>query len=115
MLTGDESLRRRPMARVGEPLRRMGAAVVGRSGGSKLPLAVKGTRPLRAITHDSPVASAQVKSAVPLAGAVAPGPAVGTHPPPPSRPPARVRLAVSAPLPPPAPAGTPAPRRLHRS
>jgi len=57
MLTGDESLRRRPMARVGEPLRRMGAAVVGRSGGSKLPLAVKGTRPLRAITHDSPVAS----------------------------------------------------------
>jgi len=74
MLTGDESLRRRPMGRVGEPLRRMGAAVVGRSGGSKLPLAVKGTRPLRAITHDSPVASAQVKSAVLLAGLYADDP-----------------------------------------
>jgi 3-phosphoshikimate 1-carboxyvinyltransferase len=54
MLTGDESLRTRPMGRVADPLRRMGAAVVGRAGGSKLPLAVKGTRPLRAITHDSP-------------------------------------------------------------
>ncbi|PYN74069.1 MAG: 3-phosphoshikimate 1-carboxyvinyltransferase [Candidatus Rokuibacteriota bacterium] len=84
MLTGDESLRRRPMARVGEPLRRMGAAVVGRSGGSKLPLAVKGTRPLRAITHDSPVASAQVKSAVLLAGLYADGP-VSVSEPAPSR------------------------------
>jgi len=41
MLTGDESLRGRPMGRVAEPLRRMGAAIVGRSGGSKLPLAVR--------------------------------------------------------------------------
>jgi 3-phosphoshikimate 1-carboxyvinyltransferase len=84
MLTGDESLRTRPMARVAEPLRRMGAAVVGRAGGSKLPLAVKGTRPLRAITHDSPVASAQVKSAVLLAGLYADGP-VSVNEPAPSR------------------------------
>jgi 3-phosphoshikimate 1-carboxyvinyltransferase len=84
MLTGDESLRTRPMARVAEPLRRMGAAVVGRAGGSKLPLAVKGTRPLRAITHDSPVASAQVKSAVLLAGLYADGP-VSVSEPAPSR------------------------------
>jgi 3-phosphoshikimate 1-carboxyvinyltransferase len=84
MLTGDESLRSRPMGRVAEPLRRMGAAVVGRSGGSKLPLAVKGTRPLRAITHDSPVASAQVKSAVLLAGLYADGP-VSVSEPAPSR------------------------------
>jgi 3-phosphoshikimate 1-carboxyvinyltransferase len=84
MLTGDESLRTRPMGRVAEPLRRMGAAVVGRAGGSKLPLAVKGTRPLRAITHDSPVASAQVKSAVLLAGLYADGP-VSVSEPAPSR------------------------------
>jgi 3-phosphoshikimate 1-carboxyvinyltransferase len=84
MLTGDESLRARPMARVAEPLRRMGAAVIGRAGGSKLPLAVKGTRPLRAITHDSPVASAQVKSAVLLAGLYADGP-VSVNEPAPSR------------------------------
>jgi len=84
MLTGDESLRTRPMDRVAEPLRRMGAAVVGRAGGSKLPLAVKGTRPLRAITHDSPVASAQVKSAVLLAGLYADGP-VSVSEPAPSR------------------------------
>jgi len=80
MLTGDESLRGRPMGRIAEPLRRMGAAIVGRSGGSKLPLAVKGTRPLRAITHDSPVASAQVKSAVLLAGLYADGPVSVTEP-----------------------------------
>ena len=84
MLTGDESLRTRPMGRVAEPLRRMGAAVVGRAGGSKLPLAVKGTRPLRAITHDSPVASAQVKSAVLLAGLYVDGP-VSVSEPAPSR------------------------------
>jgi 3-phosphoshikimate 1-carboxyvinyltransferase len=84
MLTGDESLRTRPMGRVAEPLRRMGAAVVGRAGGTKLPLAVKGTRPLRAITHDSPVASAQVKSAVLLAGLYADGP-VSVNEPSPSR------------------------------
>jgi 3-phosphoshikimate 1-carboxyvinyltransferase len=80
MLTGDESLRTRPMGRVAEPLRRMGATVVGRAGGSKLPLAMQGARPLRAITHNSPVASAQVKSAVLLAGLYADGPVTINEP-----------------------------------
>lgn len=74
VLTGDESLRRRPMDRVVEPIARMGARVVGRSGGRRLPLAVSGTRPLSPIRHLSPVASAQVKSAVLLAGLWASGP-----------------------------------------
>jgi len=67
MLTGDESLRRRPMARVAEPLRRMGATVVGRADGGRLPLAVRGTERVRALAYELPVASAQVKSAVLLA------------------------------------------------
>jgi 3-phosphoshikimate 1-carboxyvinyltransferase len=74
MLTGDESLRRRPMARVAAPLREMGATVVGRAEGGKLPLAVRGRRPLAAISYRVPVASAQVKSAVLLAGLWADGP-----------------------------------------
>ncbi|MBI2206529.1 MAG: 3-phosphoshikimate 1-carboxyvinyltransferase [Candidatus Rokubacteria bacterium] len=68
MLTGDDSLRRRPMARVAEPLQRMGATFLGRSGNSRLPLAVRGQRPLEPIQYAAPVASAQVKSAVLLAG-----------------------------------------------
>src|SRR5215510_239491 len=74
VLTGDESLRRRPMDRVIEPLARMGARVVGRHGGARLPLAIAGTCPLQPIRHVSPVASAQVKSAVLLAGLSASGP-----------------------------------------
>ena len=74
VLTGDESLRRRPMDRVMEPLTRMGARVVGRRGGARLPLAIAGARPLHPIRHISPVASAQVKSAVLLAGLFASGP-----------------------------------------
>jgi 3-phosphoshikimate 1-carboxyvinyltransferase len=74
VLTGDESLRRRPMDRVMEPLTRMGARVIGRRGGARLPLAIAGARPLRPIRHVSPVASAQVKSAVLLAGLSASGP-----------------------------------------
>ena len=74
LLTGDASLRQRPMARVTEPLGRMGAAVVGRAQATRLPLAVKGRRPLAAIAHTSPVASAQVKSAILLAGLYADGP-----------------------------------------
>ncbi|HEY3064365.1 MAG TPA: 3-phosphoshikimate 1-carboxyvinyltransferase [Methylomirabilota bacterium] len=79
-LTGDESLRRRPMARVAEPLRRMGATLVGRADGAKLPLAVRGARPLRALRYELPVASAQVKSAVLLAGLYADGPVTVTEP-----------------------------------
>lgn len=80
VLTGDESLRGRPMDRVAAPLRRMGATVVGRRGGSRMPLAVGGARPLRALHHESPVASAQVKSAVLLAGLWADGPVTVTEP-----------------------------------
>ena len=79
-LTGDDSLRRRPMGRVGEPLTRMGATVVGREDGSRLPLGVRGARPLKAIAYDSPVASAQVKTALLLAGLWADGPVTVTEP-----------------------------------
>jgi 3-phosphoshikimate 1-carboxyvinyltransferase len=65
--TGDASLRRRPMARVTEPLQRMGARVVARAGG-RLPLALTGTAEPLPITYATPVASAQVKSAILLAG-----------------------------------------------
>jgi 3-phosphoshikimate 1-carboxyvinyltransferase len=64
-LTGDASLRRRPMGRVVEPLRLMGATFAG-VGGDTLPLTVRGGH-LHAITYASPVASAQVKSALLLA------------------------------------------------
>ena len=64
-LTGDASLRRRPMRRVTEPLRTMGAEIVERGDG--LPLTIRGGR-LRGLTYTSPVASAQVKSALLFAG-----------------------------------------------
>jgi 3-phosphoshikimate 1-carboxyvinyltransferase len=70
--TGDASLRRRPMARVIEPLQRMGAQFVSRSGG-KFPLAVVGTDLPMPIDYRLPVASAQVKSAILLAGLNTPG------------------------------------------
>ncbi len=73
VLTGDESLRRRPMGRVAEPLRRMGATIDGRSNGARLPLGVRGASRVTAIEHVSLVASAQVKSAVLLAGLWADG------------------------------------------
>lgn len=79
-LTGDESLRRRPMGRVAEPLRAMGATVVGRADGTRLPLGVRGSAALRAIAWETPVASAQVKSAILLAGLYADGPVSVTEP-----------------------------------
>src|SRR5438105_10785682 len=69
-LTGDESLSSRPMERVGAPLRRMGAQVETTDG--HLPLTITGG-PLEAIDFELPVASAQVKSAVLLAGLGASG------------------------------------------
>lgn len=72
VLTGDESVRNRPMARVAEPLREMGAVVDGRVMGTYPPLAVRGGR-LRGVDYRLPVASAQVKSAVLLAGLAAEG------------------------------------------
>jgi 3-phosphoshikimate 1-carboxyvinyltransferase len=71
-MTGDASLRGRPMARVSGPLSQMGATFVTRSGG-RLPLAVTGSNDLLPITYPQPVASAQVKSAILLAGLHAPG------------------------------------------
>lgn len=65
-LTGDASLRRRPMRRVTEPLRAMGAKISER-GGDALPLAIRGGR-LRPLTYTTPVASAQIKSALLFAG-----------------------------------------------
>lgn len=66
---GDASLSRRPVARVIEPLSRMGAAIKGRAGNRFLPLAVLPREGrLRAMDYESPVASAQVKSAILLAG-----------------------------------------------
>jgi 3-phosphoshikimate 1-carboxyvinyltransferase len=67
VLDGDASLRRRPMARVVEPLRAMGAQIAGRRAGTLLPLAVTGRTRLRPIDHATPVPSAQVKSAILLA------------------------------------------------
>jgi len=67
-LTGDASLRRRPMRRVTEPLRAMGADIEEERGDS-LPLTIRGGR-LRDFTYTSPVASAQVKSALLFAGLV---------------------------------------------
>ncbi|MBI5368729.1 MAG: 3-phosphoshikimate 1-carboxyvinyltransferase [Planctomycetes bacterium] len=72
VITGDSSLRRRPMARVAEPLRKMGAEVRGRAGGTLAPLAIHGGG-LRGIDYRLPVASAQVKSAILLAGLFARG------------------------------------------
>jgi len=71
-LTGDASLRRRPMARVAMPLIEMGARIVARDG-CRLPLAVVGTADAMPIRYRLPVASAQVKSAILLAGLNAPG------------------------------------------
>ena len=70
--TGDASLTKRPMARVTEPLGKMGARFVTRSGG-RLPLAVIGAKSPMPITYRLPVASAQVKSAILLAGLNTPG------------------------------------------
>ncbi|MFC0271613.1 3-phosphoshikimate 1-carboxyvinyltransferase [Metabacillus herbersteinensis] len=64
---GDESIAKRPMSRVTNPLRRMGAHIEGREDGNFTPLAIRGGH-LKAIEYTSPVASAQVKSAILLAG-----------------------------------------------
>ncbi len=72
VLTGDNSLRQRPMGRVIKPLTTMGARITARKGNSLAPLAIQGGK-LRAIDYYSPVASAQVKSAVMLAGLLTAG------------------------------------------
>lgn len=72
VITGDDSLRRRPMRRVAEPLRAMGARIWGREGGDKAPLAIQGGE-LTGMFHTLHVPSAQVKSALLLAGLHADG------------------------------------------
>ena len=72
VLSGDASLRRRPMQRVGQPLALMGAEVRGRDGGNLAPLSVQG-RQLHGAVVGTPVASAQVKSALLLAALTAEG------------------------------------------
>lgn len=72
VLTGDESIRRRPMGRVVKPLREMGAVVAGRKGGELAPLAITGAG-LHGIDYRSAVASAQIKSSLLLAGLFAQG------------------------------------------
>jgi len=76
-LTGDASLRRRPMRRVTEPLKQMGADIKERGDG--LPLTIRGGK-LRGLTYSSPVASAQVKSAILLAGLTGQVPVTITEP-----------------------------------
>ncbi|MEM6490356.1 MAG: 3-phosphoshikimate 1-carboxyvinyltransferase [Pseudomonadota bacterium] len=69
---GDASLRKRPMRRILDPLRQMGVEASAR-GDDLLPVTLSGSTPLKAISYDSPVASAQVKSAILLAGLGADG------------------------------------------
>ena len=78
-LDGDESLRRRPMLRVVDPLRAMGAALDASPQGTA-PLRVQGRRVLEGLTWRSPVASAQVKSAILLAGLSANAPTTVIEP-----------------------------------
>ena len=70
---GDESLRGRPMQRVLDPLQKMGARIVHVGDGGRLPLTLKGAADPIPIVYESPVPSAQLKSAVLLAGLAAPG------------------------------------------
>ncbi len=79
VLTGDSSLRRRPMRRVGGPLAEMGASIHGREGGNLAPLAIAGQH-LHGATIRTPVASAQVKSAILLAALTASGPTTVIEP-----------------------------------
>ena len=72
ILTGDEYLRRRPMKRVTQPLRDIGAKLDGRNNGDLAPLSVRGAS-LRAFSYESKIASAQVKSAMILAALRADG------------------------------------------
>ena len=72
VVTGDQYLRKRPMKRIVEPLSLMGARISGRNKGSLAPLAINGGA-LNPIDYTSPVSSAQVKSAVMLAGLYAEG------------------------------------------
>jgi 3-phosphoshikimate 1-carboxyvinyltransferase len=78
VLTGDDSLRQRPMARIINPLKEMGAEISARSSDKYLPIAIK-SKGLKAINYNMPVASAQVKSCLILAGLYADGTTIITE------------------------------------
>ena len=78
-VTGDHSLVQRPMGRVVKPLQQMGAKIWGRQGSSFAPLAIQGQQ-LQPIHYHSPIASAQVKSCILLAGLMTPGQTTVTEP-----------------------------------
>ena len=78
-VTGDASLRSRPMGRVVTPLQQMGAQIWGRKGDTLAPLAIRGQQ-LRPLHYHSPIASAQVKSAILLAGLMIEGETTVTEP-----------------------------------
>ncbi len=78
-VTGDSSLRSRPMSRVVKPLQQMLAQIWGRQGGTLAPLAIQGQQ-LQPIKYHSPIASAQVKSCILLAGLMAEGKTTVTEP-----------------------------------
>ncbi|MFQ5987653.1 MAG: 3-phosphoshikimate 1-carboxyvinyltransferase [Dehalococcoidia bacterium] len=79
IITGDESLRSRPMGRLIHPLRLMGAEIWGRGGDSLSPLAIKGNQ-LKGIEYRLPVASAQLKSAILIAALFAQGETIVEEP-----------------------------------
>jgi 3-phosphoshikimate 1-carboxyvinyltransferase len=79
IVTGDHSLRSRPMSRVVKPLQEMGAQIWGRQGNSLAPLAIQGQK-LKPIHYHSPIASAQVKSCILLAGLMTEGETTVTEP-----------------------------------
>lgn len=80
VLTGDASIRKRPMARVITPLSQMGIRINGRSHARYAPLAISQAEQVNGITYDMPVASAQVKSAILLAALYANSPTTITEP-----------------------------------
>ncbi len=79
ILTGDASLRKRPMSRIIKPLCQMGANIWARGGDSLPPIAIQGSE-LRPISYISPIASAQIKSAILFAGLFADGKSSITEP-----------------------------------
>jgi 3-phosphoshikimate 1-carboxyvinyltransferase len=70
---GDASLRKRPMRRILDPLAKMGVSVVSEAEGGRVPLTLRGPRETVPITYETPAASAQIKSAILLAGLNSPG------------------------------------------
>ena len=80
VLTGDESLRRRPMARIIAPLTQMGGRILGREKSRYAPVAIVAAENLHGISYDMPVASAQVKSALMFAALYADSPTVISEP-----------------------------------